>query len=263
MKYITLIYEHLDEIDKSSKEEVALLIAQHNNLQKQAKQSQAYLGATELQAIDKAVSLRIRNDKVSITDGPFIESKEIFVGFYLFETSNLDKALEWAQMVPTRAKGGLEVRPLDNAKCLASANHNNLLEHIGENITMYALLIYQAEDLFDAYTAKQLQELIHGSTLMAEKAMADGVYVTGNKLMPAVTATTIKTNNKQTSIIDGPFSEAKEVLLGFHVLATQDIAAVLAYAQIIPDAYAGVVEVRPINFYEQDGEKAFQWTHSK
>lgn len=97
---------------------------------------------------------------------------------------------------------------------------------------------------------------------MAERARSCGDYVGGNKLMPAATATTIDHGDKGRRIMDGPFCEAKEILLGLHVVACNSMEEAIDYAKTIPDARAGVVEVRPINFHEQEGQQALRWNSS-
>jgi len=264
MKYMTLIYEHADEIGKDSEDKHKALIQQHNQLQKEAKEARAYIGAVELKPANSAISVRIQNAKPSVTDGPFAESKEVFVGFYIFDCADLDAALKWAGMIPTGPNGGVEVRPIDDDESCPSiqTKPDSYAGELNAGASMYALLIYQPEAVFDAYSAKELDELIQGNGAMAENAMASGHYVLGNKLLPPVTTTTILNRNAQHSITDGPFSEAKEVLLGLHIIACKSIEEVRAYAEQIPNANAGVVEVRPINFYEQDGEMPLQWTSS-
>lgn len=59
-----------------------------------------------------ATTVRLRDDEVLVTDGPFIESKEQLSGFYMFECENLDEAIEWAARIPGAKHGAIEVRPV-------------------------------------------------------------------------------------------------------------------------------------------------------
>jgi hypothetical protein len=56
--------------------------------------------------------VRIRNGKVSVTDGPFAETKEQLAGFYLIEAKDLDEALQMAAKIPPARVGSIEVRPV-------------------------------------------------------------------------------------------------------------------------------------------------------
>jgi hypothetical protein len=59
-----------------------------------------------------ARTVRVRNEKISITDGPFAETKEQLAGFYLIDAQNLDEAAELAAKIPPARVGSIEVRPI-------------------------------------------------------------------------------------------------------------------------------------------------------
>ena len=70
------------------------------------------LAAEALQPIETATSVRVRNGKVSITDGPFAETKEQLAGFYLIDATDLDQAIQVASKIPPAREGTVEVRPV-------------------------------------------------------------------------------------------------------------------------------------------------------
>ena len=70
------------------------------------------VAAEALQPVRTAKSLRVRNGKVSITDGPFAETKEQLAGFYLVEARDFDEALQIAAKIPPARVGCIEVRPI-------------------------------------------------------------------------------------------------------------------------------------------------------
>jgi hypothetical protein len=79
----------------------------------QALQDSGHLVAAEpLQPVHTASTLRVRDGKVTITDGPFAETKEQLAGFYLLEAKNLDEALALAAKIPPATVGSIEVRPV-------------------------------------------------------------------------------------------------------------------------------------------------------
>ena len=65
-----------------------------------------------LQPVETATTLRVRNGKVSYTDGPFAETKEQLAGFYLLEARDLNEALDKAAKIPPARIGSIEVRPV-------------------------------------------------------------------------------------------------------------------------------------------------------
>jgi hypothetical protein len=72
----------------------------------------AFRAAGKLQPTKTARTVRIRDGKTLVTEGPFAETREQVGGFYLLECKDLDEALELAAQIPTAAHGSVEVRPL-------------------------------------------------------------------------------------------------------------------------------------------------------
>src|SRR4051812_14388414 len=71
-----------------------------------------YVAAESLQPIATARTLRVRDGRVSVTDGPFAEAKEVIAGFYLIDARDFDEALELAAKIPPARVGAIEVRPV-------------------------------------------------------------------------------------------------------------------------------------------------------
>ena len=72
------------------------------------------LAGEALQSIATATTVRIRNGKLSTTDGPFAETKEQLGGFYLIEAKDLNDAIQVAAKIPSARTGSIEVRPVVN-----------------------------------------------------------------------------------------------------------------------------------------------------
>ena len=70
------------------------------------------VAAEALQPIETATTVRIRNGKLSVTDGPFAETKEQLAGFYLIEARDLNEAIQAASKIPPAREGSIEVRPV-------------------------------------------------------------------------------------------------------------------------------------------------------
>jgi hypothetical protein len=71
-----------------------------------------YVAAESLQPVSTARTLRVRGGKVTVTDGPFTEAKEVIAGFYLIDARNFDEALQLAAKIPPARVGAIEVRPV-------------------------------------------------------------------------------------------------------------------------------------------------------
>ena len=70
-----------------------------------------HIAAEALQPVHTATTVRVRNGKVSVTDGPFAETKEQLAGFYLIDANDLNEAIQLASKIPPARVGSVEVRP--------------------------------------------------------------------------------------------------------------------------------------------------------
>ena len=70
------------------------------------------LASEALESVQTATTVRMRNDKMSITDGPFAETKEQLAGFYMIEARDLNEAIQIASKIPPARVGSVEVRPI-------------------------------------------------------------------------------------------------------------------------------------------------------
>ena len=104
MKYLCLVY--IDETQEGVRDSECLAFG--NSLH----QSGRCLAAEPLHPVHTATTVRVRDGKVSITDGPFAETKEQLAGFYLIDAKNLDEAIGVAAKIPPARIGSIEVRPV-------------------------------------------------------------------------------------------------------------------------------------------------------
>lgn len=112
MRYLLLIHSDEKTWDAMTKAEQDAVMDGHMAMQERMKKVGAFLAADRLCPVATATTIRVRDGKVMITDGPFAESKEQFGGFYMIEAANLDEALKWAAEIPCAQTGSVEVRPI-------------------------------------------------------------------------------------------------------------------------------------------------------
>ena len=110
MKYMLLIY--LDEHNPLSETERQDCYAESTQLARELHSNGKYLGANPLQPSAMATSVRVRNGKRLVTDGPFAETREQLGGYFLIDVKDLDAALGIAARIPMARKGTVEVRPV-------------------------------------------------------------------------------------------------------------------------------------------------------
>ena len=105
MKYLCLVYGGEQEIAGMSDNEC---LDWSDTLRKSGR----HLAAEALEPVRTARTVRVRNGKTSVTDGPFTETKEFLAGFYLVDAASLDEAIEIAAKIPPARVGSIEVRPV-------------------------------------------------------------------------------------------------------------------------------------------------------
>ena len=112
MKYLCLIYDEEKKLGAMSKSESDAFMGEYFAFTEGIQKSGHYLGGEALQPVQTATTVRVRNDKVSTTDGPFAETKEQLGGFYLINARDLNEAIQVASKVPSARLGSVEVRPI-------------------------------------------------------------------------------------------------------------------------------------------------------
>ena len=110
MKYMLLIY--LDEQNPLSEAERQDCYAESTQLAQELHSNGKYLSANPLHPTSMATSVRVRNGKRLVTDGPFAETREQLGGYFLIDAKDLDDALGVAARIPMVRKGTVEVRPV-------------------------------------------------------------------------------------------------------------------------------------------------------
>ena len=109
MKYMLLIYGDEHALSETERQDC---YKESTQLAKQLYSSGQYLSANPLHPTAMATSVRVRDGKRLVTDGPFAETREQLGGYFLIEAKNLDEALAVAAKIPMACKGTVEVRPV-------------------------------------------------------------------------------------------------------------------------------------------------------
>ena len=110
MKYMLLIYA--DEKGALTPAEREDCYVKSATLARELHKSGNYLAASPLHLTSTATSVRIRDNKRVVTDGPFAETREQLGGYFLIDADNLDQAISIASRIPAAAWGTVEVRPV-------------------------------------------------------------------------------------------------------------------------------------------------------
>ncbi len=105
MKYLCLVYLDEKRLPELPDEDCVAF-------DEGIRQSGQCIASEALQPVTTATTVRMRNGKMSITDGPFAETKEQLAGFYMIEAGDLNEAMQIAAKIPPARVGSIEVRPV-------------------------------------------------------------------------------------------------------------------------------------------------------
>lgn len=105
MKYLCLVYSDENKLEGFPDEEC---VAYDESLRENGR----CIASEALQPVETATTVRVRNGKMSVTDGPFAETKEQLTGFYLVDARDLNEAIQIAGDIPPARVGSIEVRPV-------------------------------------------------------------------------------------------------------------------------------------------------------
>lgn len=112
MKYLCLIYCEEKRVEAMPAQVLDSIAAECSGYGETLRQSGRLIASERLQSIDTATTIRNVDGKVSITDGPFAETKEQLGGFYLIEAEDRQEAIAIAEKIPPGRLGCIEVRPV-------------------------------------------------------------------------------------------------------------------------------------------------------
>ena len=111
MKYLCLVYHDEEKLEALPRSEYETLVADTLAYDEEIKQSGHYIASSVLEFVRTAATIRVRSGKLSVTDGPFAETKEQLGGYILIEASDLNEAIRIASKMPPARFGSIEVRP--------------------------------------------------------------------------------------------------------------------------------------------------------
>jgi hypothetical protein len=112
MRYLCLIYDDESKWGTMPKVEADAMMGEYFAFTDGIKKSGHHLGGEALQPTQAATTVRVRQGKISTTDGPFAETKEQLGGFYLINARDLNDAIQIASRIPSARTGSIEVRPI-------------------------------------------------------------------------------------------------------------------------------------------------------
>ncbi|HYR74223.1 MAG TPA: YciI family protein [Pyrinomonadaceae bacterium] len=121
MKYMLLIYHDEQTWNQLTEAERQQIYLEYRELRQQLQSSGQYLMGNQLQPTTAASTVRVRDRKQLVTDGPFAETREQLGGFFMIEATDPDEATRIAAQIPSARMGSIEIRPVVETAESASA----------------------------------------------------------------------------------------------------------------------------------------------
>ncbi|WP_406699553.1 YciI family protein [Singulisphaera sp. Ch08] len=242
MKYMLLMYGAEGRWTES--ERTACMVESMQICDQLAAQGK-YVASSPLESVTTAVTVRVRNGKTLVTDGPFAETTEQLGGYYILELEHLDEAIALASMLPPVTKGTVEIRPLFPLDGLPPRQAHPAETKMGAG-RPFMLLCYDDESAWRAAGPNARQEAMAEAAALTRELDDAGRYVSASPLHPAETATCVRVRDGKRLTTDGPFAETREVLGGYYVIVAETREEAARVAARHPGAQLGAVEVRPL-----------------
>jgi len=112
MKYLLLIYANESGMQSASQEQAGQMLAAYGAYTEATKKAGVHVDSNRLRPAAAGTTVRVRNGKTEVLDGPYAETKEQLGGYYMIDVGDLDAALSWAARCPGASHGTMEVRPI-------------------------------------------------------------------------------------------------------------------------------------------------------
>jgi hypothetical protein len=110
----------------------------------------------------------------------------------------------------------------------------------------YMLMIYSDDASMQGLSKGEIEQVMGAYMAYTDAMKTAGVWVAGDRLRPAATATTVRVTDGKTQVLNGPYAETREQLGGYYLIEAPDLDAALSWASRCPGAGYGTIEVRPV-----------------
>lgn len=246
MKYMLLIYGAESSWTEDERKECMI---ESMGISEELQQQGKLLAASPLHSVTTATSVRVRDGRKQITDGPFAETTEQLGGYYIIDVNDRDEAIQIANKLPPAKIGTVEIRPLlplpDSLSLPTIKNKGANLPPASDakKSKDYLVLMYAEEG---AWPPEEHAPALAESVELCHHLHAKGQFVSAAPLQPPATATCVRIRNGNRAIVDGPFPETKEQLGGYFLIRVANLDDAIAVAARIPGSRRGTAEIRPL-----------------
>lgn len=233
--------------------------------------SGALLGAEGLLPSSEGAIIRVRNGKATVTDGPFAESKELIAGYWIIKAKSLDEAVAWAKRCFRTVEkvagpqgdgtGEIEVRqifeledfPVNESESgwreSEAAERETPSVQPKPGLKQFIGFVMANKDTEAGVMPTEAALAAMGA--YNEVAIKRGMMLSGEGLQPSSKGAKVRYSNGKLTVVDGPFTEAKELIAGYSVMQAKSLEEVVEVAKRWPQE-AGDVELRIRQIFTSD-----------
>jgi len=233
MKFLLMVMTDEAAARAMSADERDRRVAEHGAFGRELRVAGKWVSSARLRFAPEATT--IRRDGV-VTDGPFAETKEVLGGFYLIEAESTAEAVAWAKKLPLGDAGAVEVRPAATGATwrgpLAGAKK-------------FTLMIVMSEERIASSSVDDVFASIDHHYELSLELAEQRKFVSSRGLGPAASSLTIRSQNGERVVTDGPFAETKEVVAGYFVVSCDNMAEAIAWGKRLLFTH-DAIEVRPV-----------------
>ncbi|CAN5478199.1 YciI family protein [soil metagenome] len=242
MNYMFLMYGNEASWNETERKECMVeCLAVCDELKTQGK----FVATSPLQSVSTAATVRVRDGKTLITDGPFAETTEQLGGFFILDLANLDEAIAVAERLPPVRKGTAEIRPLLALEGMPPSR-SIPVGFTDTALTPFMFLVYGCCDDGRGQANPDVAQKVAEAVKLCHELNDAGKFIGCSPLYPPATATCVRVRNGKREITDGPFTETNEVLGGYYIVLAESRDAAMPAAARHAAASGGPVEVRPL-----------------
>lgn len=238
MNYMYLIYLNEAEWNWLPEAEKQRCMAQGDWMVNRWKEAGKFRGGAPLHSVSTATTIRMKEGKYVLTDGPFAETKEQLAGYMMVDAANREEALAMWQDGNSGSPGTIEVREV--------AQFPQADGEVVPGKKQYMLFCYHSEaGWVELPEAEQVR--LREDAFVFAKEMADrGSWLKGAPLRKTSEARSVRSKEGKLIVTDGPFAETKEQLAGFVLIQAENLDEAIAAGKRFHAGREGAVEVRPV-----------------
>lgn len=247
MNYMYLIYLNEEEWNWLPEAERQRCMAQGDWMVNRWKEQGKYRGGAPLHSATTATTIRYRDGKYVMLDGPFAETKEQLAGYILVEAANRDEALAMWMDGNNGSPGTIEVREVAEFPQADGA--------VAPGMKQYMLLCCHSEAGWNSLPESERVRLREDAFVFAKEMGEQGKWLKGAPLRRTSESRSVRTVGGKLIVTDGPFAETKEQLAGFVLIQAANLDEAIAAGKRFHAGREGAVEVRPVVVGPCDGSE--------